>query len=185
MAANEREIAERQTPGESPITRRCFLCAGAGAVVARAVSGSPSPPFAAIARHISGVPRGGESHASSERGEAGSPRLDEPDSKTVDVRGLTAPGQSILAPFQGPDGAPVLIVRESATRFAALSLLCTHMGCPVNMPVRGILTCPCHGSQFDLEGKVLHGPAVYPLGQYTATYDAKRMTVTVNLEIPN
>ena len=106
-----------------------------------------------------------------------------PRTETLNVRSLSAPGQSMLAPFRGPDGAAVLIVREAASRYTALSLLCTHMGCPVSLPVRGLMTCPCHGAEFDLEGKVERGPAVYPLGRYRTTYHAAQGTVTVTLTI--
>lgn len=38
--------------------------------------------------------------------------------------------------------------------------ICTHLGC---VPLRGGEAegwrCPCHGSQFDLSGRVVHGPA--------------------------
>ncbi len=44
----------------------------------------------------------------------------------------------------------------------ALDLLCTHLGCVVNLTPRE-LVCPCHGSSFDLSGEVLRGPADRPL----------------------
>ncbi len=40
----------------------------------------------------------------------------------------------------------------------ALSLVCTHLGCTVNVTAQAMV-CPCHGSVFDRSGKVLQGPA--------------------------
>ena len=45
---------------------------------------------------------------------------------------------------------------------AAVSLVCTHLGCIVSETARGF-GCPCHGSQFGPEGEVLQGPAPRPL----------------------
>ncbi len=42
--------------------------------------------------------------------------------------------------------------------FTALSLTCTHLGCTLEKK-EDIYSCPCHGSKFDENGKVLHGPA--------------------------
>jgi cytochrome b6-f complex iron-sulfur subunit len=47
-------------------------------------------------------------------------------------------------------------------RIYALSLVCTHLGCTVNVTA-GDLVCPCHGSVFNRQGVVLQGPAAYPL----------------------
>ncbi len=36
---------------------------------------------------------------------------------------------------------------------------CTHLGCIINKVENGKLVCPCHGSEYDLEGNVVKGPA--------------------------
>lgn len=41
---------------------------------------------------------------------------------------------------------------------AAMSLICTHLGCVVDGTESGF-KCPCHGSVFDEKGKVVGGPA--------------------------
>jgi thiosulfate dehydrogenase [quinone] large subunit len=84
-----------------------------------------------------------------------------------------------VTPSAGIDGAPILIVRESARRFVALSTLCTHEGCPLNPPVAGLITCPCHGSQFELDGRVHRGPAQLALMRYDITYDKRSKRATV------
>ncbi len=45
---------------------------------------------------------------------------------------------------------------------AAMSLVCTHLGCIVAAEGDGF-GCPCHGSKFDESGKVVGGPAPAPL----------------------
>jgi cytochrome b6-f complex iron-sulfur subunit len=52
--------------------------------------------------------------------------------------------------FHGPDG------------FFAISSICTHLGCNVKRTKVGF-ACPCHGSRFDENGRVVHGPAPKPL----------------------
>jgi cytochrome b6-f complex iron-sulfur subunit len=52
---------------------------------------------------------------------------------------------------------PALLVR-TATGFTALSLVCPHLGCSVEPQSDGF-TCPCHGSRFDPQGKLVRGPA--------------------------
>lgn len=39
-----------------------------------------------------------------------------------------------------------------------ISSVCTHLGCIVAITEEGF-QCPCHGSKFNLEGKVIAGPA--------------------------
>ena len=58
--------------------------------------------------------------------------------------------------------APQAVLLHTENGFSALSLVCTHLGCTVEQKTDGF-TCPCHGSRFNLDGKVTHGPAVKPL----------------------
>lgn len=59
-----------------------------------------------------------------------------------------------------PEIPALLIHTESG--FTAISLTCTHLGCTVEANENGF-ACPCHNSAFDLNGNVMHGPAVKPL----------------------
>lgn len=58
------------------------------------------------------------------------------------------------------DVPAVLIRTESG--FSAISLTCTHLGCTVEQNNNGFI-CPCHGSHFDENGKLMHGPAAKSL----------------------
>ena len=102
--------------------------------------------------------------------------------QTVDVSSLTSDGATLVTRTAGLDGAPILIVRDAPRRFHALSMQCTHEGCPVRPPVGGVITCPCHGSQYDLEGQVRRGPAQLPLARYSVEYHRwnKRLTLRVD-----
>jgi cytochrome b6-f complex iron-sulfur subunit len=51
------------------------------------------------------------------------------------------------------------ILQHTEQGFSALSLVCTHLGCSVEKEAQGF-ACPCHGSRFDADGNVMHGPAV-------------------------
>jgi Rieske Fe-S protein len=74
----------------------------------------------------------------------------------------------------------ILFVRDSETSIRALDPVCTHLGCIVayNNQAKSI-DCPCHGSKFDLDGKVVHGPAAKPLKTYEASISGDRILVEV------
>ena len=58
-----------------------------------------------------------------------------------------------------------LFVFNSADGLYAISSICTHLGCNVKKGGPGF-TCPCHGSQYDENGKVVHGPAPQSLSWF-------------------
>jgi glycine/D-amino acid oxidase-like deaminating enzyme/nitrite reductase/ring-hydroxylating ferredoxin subunit len=54
----------------------------------------------------------------------------------------------------------------------ARSAVCTHLGCHLHFnSFECCWDCPCHGSQFGIDGEVLNGPAIHPL-QEIAVEDA-------------
>lgn len=70
----------------------------------------------------------------------------------------------------------VLIVRQG-NKLAALSAICTHRACDLDA-VDGSIRCPCHGSRFDMDGKVVKGPATKPLPHYALSSGANgKLTV--------
>jgi cytochrome b6-f complex iron-sulfur subunit len=74
---------------------------------------------------------------------------------------LGSPGKYPLGSRTVLPNIPALLV-HSQSGFAALSLVCTHLGCTVESKADGF-ACPCHGSRFDLQGNVTRGPAGKPL----------------------
>jgi Rieske Fe-S protein len=47
----------------------------------------------------------------------------------------------------------------------ALHNICSHRGCEVQ-PLPNAFECPCHGSEYDVHGNVLDGPARLPLKRF-------------------
>lgn len=61
-------------------------------------------------------------------------------------------------------GKRLAVYRDDNGRVKALSAVCTHLGCQVTFnSTAKSWDCPCHGSRFDTDGKVIDGPAVKPL----------------------
>jgi thiosulfate dehydrogenase (quinone) large subunit len=52
------------------------------------------------------------------------------------------------------------VLQLTSGKFTAFDATCPHQGCMVNFDSAATgFTCPCHGSRFDANGKLLHGPA--------------------------
>jgi Rieske Fe-S protein len=111
-------------------------CLGMLATVVAACSGSSKTP------------------ASSEASSAGAAGSTTPGplAKTADV----PVGSGVI------DGDTV-ITQPTAGVFKGFSSVCTHAGCNVNAITDGKIVCPCHGSEFNLDGTVAKGPAKTPL----------------------
>ena len=86
------------------------------------------------------------------------------DSHTLidDVQALK-PGQGGVI-SHGED--KLAVWRDDSGKLHALNAECTHMGCPVTWNnADRTWDCPCHGSIFEADGKVRHGPACEPLAK--------------------
>ena len=108
-------------------------------------------------------------------------------------------------PEQFPEGVTfledqrVFIFRDQQA-FHAISAVCTHLGCTVNMiqlnppqqiEIRGETVaqeqefhCPCHGSKYYGEGTPYEGPAPVPLAWYYMELAPDDGQIVVNLTEP-
>lgn len=63
----------------------------------------------------------------------------------------------------------VAAYRDAGGQLHLCSATCTHAGCIVHWnSFETCWDCPCHGSQFDINGSVLQGPAIHPLAKIEA-----------------
>lgn len=76
-----------------------------------------------------------------------------------------APGKSTYV-----DSAKIFVVRD-AEGARAISAVCTHLGCTVRKAEDGFV-CPCHGSRYDHDGRVVGGPAPADLATLALARDA-------------
>jgi Rieske Fe-S protein len=77
----------------------------------------------------------------------------------ADGGGDNAPGKIAFAGFAAKD---------LAGKVSVLAINCSHLGCSVAFTADARrFDCPCHGSQFNIDGNVIHGPALYPLSHLT------------------
>jgi cytochrome b6-f complex iron-sulfur subunit len=86
------------------------------------------------------------------------------------------------ANFGPPDGHPIgsmtrvgrVVLLRDDSGFWAVTAVCPHLGCQPGFDEnRRIFVCPCHGSRFDPEGRLLAGPATSGLSLAVLRLDAQ------------
>ena len=74
------------------------------------------------------------------------------------------PGGFKIFPFGGEPG---ILIRGKDGAYRALSAVCTHLGCTVQLRPDGrSIWCACHNGLYDLEGRNVSGPPPRPLESY-------------------
>jgi len=89
------------------------------------------------------------------------------------------PGDHVLA--QGLKGDPTyMVVKEDKTLADfGINAVCTHLGCVVPWNANeNKFMCPCHGSQYDSNGKVVRGPAPLSLALVHASVQDDKLSFT-------
>jgi cytochrome b6-f complex iron-sulfur subunit len=71
---------------------------------------------------------------------------------------------------------PIYLRRLESGDISAVLASCTHQGCQPE-PVADRLACPCHGSEFAFDGRVLQGPADRPLTRYETSVEGADLVV--------
>ncbi len=72
----------------------------------------------------------------------------------------------------------IWVVQESAGKFIAFSLSCTHQGCVINSSGSSF-KCPCHGATFSATGAATSSRAPKALQQYQVCADSTGVTITL------
>ena len=72
-----------------------------------------------------------------------------------------------------------LISRTADASFTAVDAVCTHQSCTVTGIDGTNYVCPCHGSRYDRNGRVVAGPATASLRQYPTSFASGVVTITL------
>ena len=104
----------------------------------------------------------------------GTLRLSEADSSTL------LKSQAGLLVQSKDGGDKIMLVHRGDGSLFAVSAVCTHMGCEVNYDIKlGHLVCPCHKSEYGLDGQNIKGPANRPLKRYTVRTENARVVIVL------
>lgn len=82
---------------------------------------------------------------------------------------------------QGLKGDPtyVIVTEDKSIESYGINAVCTHLGCVVPWnPNANRFICPCHGSQYNNEGKVVRGPAPLSLALVHAAVEEDKIAFT-------
>lgn len=92
--------------------------------------------------------------------------------KLADNAALTKVGGSVKISDE------MMLIRKSESTFIAVRTICTHKGCDVELEGDKFV-CPCHGSEFTVDGVVTQGPATKNLKIFETIFDSGNGTVTI------
>jgi menaquinol-cytochrome c reductase iron-sulfur subunit len=74
--------------------------------------------------------------------------------------------------------ATAWVVKLNENEVVAYTPQCTHLGCAYRWEEgKGEFLCPCHTSNFSLDGRVLNGPAPRPLDRYQVKLQGTRVMI--------
>lgn len=90
------------------------------------------------------------------------------------VPSLATAGGAFVIP-----GVSVIVLRVAVGQFRALSNRCTHSGCGISQFIDGQLRCQCHGSEFDVDGRNIVGPATEPLPTFATSLSDDMSILTI------
>ena len=73
--------------------------------------------------------------------------------------------------------ATYIIVKDDGTiENYGLNAVCTHLGCVVPwVPSANQFQCPCHGSRYNFQGRVVRGPAPLSLALAHVDFDGDKV----------
>jgi Rieske Fe-S protein len=90
---------------------------------------------------------------------------------------LQAVGGGLVGEAHGM-AEPLAIARDGENTFFATRAVCTHMTCTLRFnQLSASLNCPCHGSSFEFDGRVINGPATKELPRLNTEFDGRTLRI--------
>lgn len=100
------------------------------------------------------------------------------DSRRVTADTRASLGKNAIKDYRKQGG--FFLIAEASGIYAITSI-CTHHGCTVHLEENKSFECPCHDSEYDLQGNVLQGPAKLPLKHFEVLESAPGGLLVVDL----
>lgn len=97
---------------------------------------------------------------------------------TLDLTGSQASRVATAGGFLLISSARTLVLNVDGNTIRAFTSVCTHQGCDVDRFANNRFHCPCHGSQYDVNGNVVNGPAPSPLRAFAVERSGNIVTIT-------
>jgi cytochrome b6-f complex iron-sulfur subunit len=72
-----------------------------------------------------------------------------------------------------------LLARTGDASFTAVDAVCSHQSCTVTGIADTTYVCPCHGSRYDRNGRVVAGPATASLRQFPTSFASGVVTIAL------
>ena len=73
---------------------------------------------------------------------------------------------------------PICLFKLGEDNFTASLMYCTHQGCETQVE-GNLFVCPCHGSEFATDGKLLKGPADSDLKTFKTETDDENIYIYI------
>lgn len=72
----------------------------------------------------------------------------------------------------------IIVVRKKEDEFVVFSAICRHKKCNVKYKnEKSLFVCPCHGSTYDMDGKVQKGPSTTDILKYKSERKGDKLIV--------
>lgn len=98
--------------------------------------------------------------------------------KVSDYKELEKNGGFVL--IKETAAGDLLITRSGDEQYNALSNVCPHRQCKVEVKSESVIQCPCHQSSYKTDGTYVAGPAKASLKKFPVTLEAGVLTVRDN-----
>ena len=74
----------------------------------------------------------------------------------------------------------IIIVKKSDTDYLVFSSVCRHKKCNVRYKKdRDLFVCPCHGSTYNMNGKVIKGPSQGDIPKYRVKVKDNKLEISI------